>query len=69
MKTHKLKVLVMKNGKIVIDDLPVVEGDEVEVSIQILDRVPVTYPLHGAPFRYDDPFGPAVDPSEWDALK
>ncbi|HEV7487258.1 MAG TPA: hypothetical protein VGQ65_16405 [Thermoanaerobaculia bacterium] len=69
MKTHKLKVLVLKNGKIVIDDLPVVEGDEVEVSVQILDRVPVTYPLHGAPFRYDDPFGPAVDPSEWDALK
>jgi hypothetical protein len=69
MKTHKLKVLVMKNGKIVIEDLPVVEGDEVEVSIQILDRVPVTYPLHGAPFRYDDPFGPAVDPSDWDALK
>lgn len=69
MKTHKLKVLVMKDGKIVIDDFPVVEGDEVEVSIQILDPVPVTYPLHGAPFRYDDPFGPAVDPSEWDALK
>jgi hypothetical protein len=69
MKTHKLRVLVLKNGKIVIDDLPVVEGDEVEVSVQILDRVPVTYPLHGAPFRYDDPFGPAVDPSEWDALK
>jgi hypothetical protein len=69
MKTHKLKVVVLKNGKIVIDDLPVVEGDEVEVSVQILDRVPVTYPLHGAPFRYDDPFGPAVDPSEWDALK
>ncbi|MBV8545389.1 MAG: hypothetical protein JO093_07665 [Acidobacteria bacterium] len=69
MKTHKRKVLVMKDGKIAIDDLPVVEGDEVEVSIQILDPVPVTYPLHGAPFRYDDPFGPAVDPSEWDALK
>ncbi|HEV7572197.1 MAG TPA: hypothetical protein VGQ21_11925 [Thermoanaerobaculia bacterium] len=69
MKTFKLKVLVMKNGKIVIDDLPVVEGDQVEVSVQVLDRVPVTYPLHGAPFRYDDPFGPAVDPSEWDALK
>ena len=57
MKTHK-----------VIDGLPVVEGDEVEVDPDS-ESVPVTYPLHGAPFRYDDPFGPAVDSSDWDALK
>jgi hypothetical protein len=69
MKTHKVTTVVLKNGKIVLDDLPVIEGDEVEVTIEVLDRYPVTYPLHGAPFRYDDPFGPAVDPSEWDALK
>jgi hypothetical protein len=69
MKTHKVTVVVLKDGKINLDDLPVHEGDEVEVVINILDRIPVTYPLHGAPFRYDDPFGPAVDPSEWDALK
>jgi hypothetical protein len=69
MKTHKVTVVVLKDGKINLDDLPVHEGDEVEVVINILDRIPVTYPLHGAPFRYDDPFVPAVDPSEWDALK
>ena len=51
MKTHKVKVVVLEDGKIVIDDLPVVKGDEVEVAIQILDPIPVTYPLHGAPFR------------------
>ena len=56
-------------GTVVLDDLPVVEGDEIEVVINILDPIPVTYPLRGAPLRYDDPFGPAVDPSEWDALK
>jgi hypothetical protein len=68
-KVHKVNVVVLKDGKIVLDDLPVREGDEVEVEINVLNRVPVTYPLHGAPFRYDDPFGPAVKPSEWDALK
>ncbi len=68
-KIHKVKTVVLKDGKIVLDGLPVVEGDEVEVAIQIVNPVPVTYPLHGVPFRYDDPFGPAVDPSEWDALK
>lgn len=67
MKSHKKKVLVLEDGKIVLDGLPVQEGDEVEVEIKVL--APVTYPLHGAPFRYDDPFEPAVDPSEWDALK
>jgi hypothetical protein len=50
-----------------IDGLPVTE-DDVEVDPDS-GLVPVTYPLRGAPFRYDDPFGPAVDPSEWDALK
>lgn len=67
MKSHKTKVLVLEDGKIVLDGLPVIEGDEVEVEIKVLD--PVTYPLHGFPLRYDDPFEPAVDPSEWDALK
>jgi hypothetical protein len=69
MKTHKVNVVVLEDGKIILDGVPVVEGDEVEVVINVLDSSPVTYPLHGAPFRYDDPFGPAVDPSEWDALK
>ncbi|HEY4641473.1 MAG TPA: hypothetical protein VII75_09035 [Thermoanaerobaculia bacterium] len=69
MKTHKIKTVVLKDGTVVLDDLPVLEGDEIEVVINVLDPIPVTYPLRGAPFRYDDPFGPAVDPSEWDALK
>jgi len=69
MKAHKIKVVVLKDGKIVLEGLPVVEGDEVEVTIKILDPCPVTYPLHGVPLRYDDPFEPAVKPSEWDALK
>ncbi|HEV7425532.1 MAG TPA: hypothetical protein VGQ46_04125 [Thermoanaerobaculia bacterium] len=43
MKTHKVKVVVVKDGRIILDDLPVVEGDEVEIAIEILDRSPVTY--------------------------
>jgi hypothetical protein len=69
MKKKKLKVLVIEDGKIVLEGLPVHEGDEVEVSINILDPTPPTFPLRGVPLRYDDPFAPAVDPSEWDALK
>jgi hypothetical protein len=68
-KKHKVKVLVIEDGKIILENLPVLEGDEVEVVIQVQDPSPLTFPLRGAPFRYDDPFEPAVDPSEWDALK
>lgn len=69
MKVHKFKVLVLEDGKIVIDGVPVIEGDEVEVTVEVLDQLPPTYPLRGLPIRYDDPLEPAVDPSDWDALK
>ncbi len=69
MKEHKFKVVVLRDGRVVVDGVPVTEGQEVEVTIGIPDPVPVTYPLFGLPFRYIEPFEPAVDPSEWDALK
>lgn len=69
MKEHKFKVVVLRDGRVVVDGVPVTEGQEVEVTVRIEDPVPVTYPLFGLPFRYIEPFEPAVDPSEWDALK
>lgn len=69
MKEHKFKVLVLRDGRVVVDGVPVTEGQEVEVTIRIEDPVPATYPLFGLPFRYVEPFEPAADPSEWDALK
>ena len=70
MKIHKAKVLVLEDGKVVIDGVPVNEGHEVEVTIHILAALPPTFPLKGLKIlKYDDPFGPAVDPSEWNALK
>jgi hypothetical protein len=69
MKELKVKVIVMDDGRIVIDDVPVFQGQQIEVTIKFEDPVVPTYPLRGLPFRLDDPFGPAVDPSEWDVLK
>jgi hypothetical protein len=69
MKVHKVKVLVLDDGRVVIDGVPVTQGQQVEVTIRIEDPVLPGYPLHGRPFRLDDPFGPAVDESEWNALK
>jgi len=69
MKEHKFKVVVLADGRVVVDGVPAFEGQEVEVIIRIVDPLPATYPLFGLPFRYVEPYEPAVDPSEWDALK
>jgi hypothetical protein len=69
MKEHKAKVLVLADGRVVIEGVPVTEGQEVEVTIRIQEPIPPVYPLRGLPFRLDDPFKPAVDPSEWNVLK
>ncbi len=69
MKELKVKVIVMDDGRIVIDDIPVTQGQQIEVTIAIEDPVLPRFPLRGLPFRLDDPFGPAVDPSEWNVLK
>jgi hypothetical protein len=33
------------------------------------DNLPMQYPLRGSILRDDDPFGPAVPDSEWEALR
>lgn len=67
-KTQKLKVLVLQDGKVVIDNLPVKKGMTVEVTVRY-DYVEPTWPLKGLPVEFIDPFLPAVDPSDWDAEK
>jgi|GEM_PF-888271 hypothetical protein len=69
MKEIKVKVIVMDDGRIVIDDVPVFQGQQIEVTIKFEDPVLPTYPLRGLPVWFEDPFGPAVDPSEWNVLK
>jgi hypothetical protein len=69
VKEHKFKIVVLTDGRVVVDGVPVKEGQEVEVTIRIEDPEVASFPSHDLPFRYDDPFGAAVDESEWDALK
>ena len=69
MKEYTVKVTVRDDGRVVLDGVPVVEGQQIEVTIKIEDPVLPAYPLRGLPFRLADPFGPAVDPSEWNVLK
>ncbi len=68
MKEHKFKVLVLADGTVVVDGVPVVKGQQVEVTITIEEPSALRYPLRGLPVFYEDPFGPATDESDWNAL-
>jgi hypothetical protein len=69
MKERKFKILVLENGKVVVDGVPVKKGQSVEVIIRIEEPVEPSYPLRGLPVRYDAPFGPAVEDTEWEASR
>jgi hypothetical protein len=73
MEALRLKTTVGQNGRIIVENLPFQEGDEVEIvvsEVEIDRDISVNpYPLRGTPYRYDDPFGPAVPPEDWEALQ
>lgn len=66
------EVTIDEDGRLQVDGLPVRAGDHVQVVV--IRRQPAAggltrYPLHGQPLRYETPFDPAVDPSDWEANK
>ena len=69
MKEHKASVVVLQNGKVVVEGVPVKRGQQVEVTILIGETTQPTFPLKGLPVKLKEPFSPAVDESEWDASK
>jgi len=62
---------VGEDGRIALNDLPFDAGQRVEIIVLTADVAETTnpYPLRGQPYRYDDPFGPVVDPEDWEAMK
>lgn len=78
MNAHKLEAVLAEDGKLVLDGLPFDAGASVEVIILERSSKPqaskefnlAVHPLQGAqPYRYDDPFEPAVPIADWDVLK
>lgn len=69
MKEVKVKVVVGEDGKVIIENVPVHTGQQVEVTLRIEEAGPARFPLRGLPVRYVDPFLPAVDDSDWDASR
>jgi len=77
MNAHKLAATLMEDGTLVLKGLPFYAGDTVEIIIleQPKEQLesshsPTEYPLQGKqPYRYDDPFEPAVPVEDWEVLK
>lgn len=76
MNAYKVATTLTKDGVLLLEGLPFVSGDAVEIIVieksseQIIKQpTDLDSPLKGSVLRYDDPFGPAVEPEEWDVLK
>ncbi len=68
VKEVKFKIVVREDGRIVVDDVPVKSGQEIEVTIRIPHSGGAAFPLRGLPVRLVDPFLP-VDDDVWDASR
>lgn len=68
--TISIKARVEEGGRVTVDHLPLKPGQEVQLTIVSLEseaEIQSRYPLQGTSYRYEDPFGPAADPDEWEA--
>jgi len=67
MKETKFKIVVIEDGRIVIEEPALRKGQHIEITIRSSERPLPTWPLRGLPVVYRDPFGPAVPESEWES--
>ena len=61
LEVPELEQFIGKEVEIVVTEVPAPEAEEQEA--------PDRFPLRGTVLRYDDPYGPAVPPEDWEALR
>jgi hypothetical protein len=74
MTEHHAKATVGEGGTVTVRGLPLAPGANVDVIVRSGNGVQpslekVREMLRGSVLRYEDPFGPAVPPEDWDALR
>lgn len=68
MQAHRIETIIQPGGGLAVQGLPVREGAHVEVIVLVKEEpARSTYPLRGTPYRFDEPFEPAVPASAWEA--
>ena len=73
MQSVQMEATVGQGGTIELKGLPFRDGEKVAVSISLplaaAGSRSQSHPLEGLPITYIDPFEPAIDPDEWEALQ
>ena len=71
MEAVRIEATIQPNGRVVLNDLPFEEGEQVEIIVLETNgkqTEPKSNPLKGSVLRYDDPFEPATPNEDWDVL-
>lgn len=73
MQAYRIESTVQPEGVLTLRNLPLPAGEKVEVIILVAPPAIAPseqYPLRGSqPYRYDDPFEPAVPEEDWEVYK
>lgn len=70
MQAHRVETTIQPGGTLAVHGLPVRDGARVELIVLVKDEpAHPLYPLRGTPYRFDEPFEPAVPATEWEAAR
>ncbi|MBD2196177.1 MULTISPECIES: hypothetical protein [Calothrix] len=73
MKAYRIETILTEDGTLIVKDLPFHAGEAVEIIIlesQAHPQQANPYPLRGKqPYRYDEPFEPAMPLEDWEVLQ
>ena len=74
---HRINDAIVRDGKVVLCDLPFADGQHVQILVARADEQPehhvpidaVRETLKGGVGHFDDPFEPIIPAEEWEMLK
>jgi hypothetical protein len=73
MNIHCVETHLGEDRSLKLTDIPFRPGSTVQVILVEGAVAPAKteerFPFRGLPYTYEDPFGPAVPPEEWEALR
>ena len=70
MEVCSVNTVVQAGGRILLENLPFPEGTKVTITIRKIAKTvkpTETNPIRGTLIKYDNPFGPAVAPEDWES--
>ena len=69
MNSHRIKTALTENGKLLLQDLPFEQGDEIEAIIRKSKSLTQSDldTLENSVVAYREPFEPVISPEEWNA--